>query len=501
MTHDRGEIIDYLTTNNFLSKYISKVQLSFPEEEGRNGFCLVDTPGVNPGDENAKDHIVQTQNVLREEADAAIVLFPSYQVYTQAFSDFLEENAKHLLADSIFIITKLDLVPNEKGKNKLLSFVKGQLSQNLGIEDATVYGCSAMYALSDFAASVQSKNVWTEQFEMMMREIFEELQIRRQRIVTEKTKEMLTNLINELREQIEKEQQILIESQKRFRKYTLANLEKEYDRLFSQYQKEILSIAHYLMEALTECIAESIEEAKTEVIGKLQDTYSVEGIQSYLDNGFKERIEVLEENSKEAAVSASELLHEKMNKEYADFSDKVEELLKNYQYQVGSFQQFMDTHSISNQSASLVSEGTASLTSAKSIQMESMLGTNRFWFSAGALLFFNIGGLIVSQLLRAVMFSSRKKKVIEQVELNLLSFRDESIKHGAELTQAYTNRFLNAARSLLQEYEEEYLSFFEKKERELNTFKRETAEKIKQNEKCCFKLEECRILLENGKIL
>lgn len=497
----RGEIIDYLTTNNFLSKYISKVQLSFPEEEGRNGFCLVDTPGVNPGDETVKDHIVQTQSVLREEADAAIILYPSYQVYTQAFSDFLEENAKHLLADSIFIITKLDLVPNEKEKNRILGFVKGQLRQNLGIEDAIIYGCSAMYALSDFSSKVQMKNVWTEQFEMMMREIFEELQIRRQRIVTEKTKEMLTKLINELREQIEKEQQILIESQKNFRKYTLSNLEKEYSRLFVPYRKEIYDIAHCFMDAFEEYTDESIEEVKKVVIGSIQDTGNTEELRFYLNNGFKKIMDELEEGFKEAVVEANESLYEDMNEEYTAFSDKVEKLLKKYQYQVGSYQQFVDTHSISNQGASLVLGENASLTSAKTIQMKSMSASNQFLFSAYALLLFNIGGLIASQLVRAVMFRSKKKKVIEQVESNLQKFRDEYIKHGAELTRAYTNRFLDAAGSLLQEYEEEYRSFFEEKERELNTFKRKTAEKIKQNEKCCFKLEECQILLENGKIL
>ena len=496
----RGEVIDYLTTNNFLSKYISKVQLSFQEEEGRNGFCLVDTPGVNPGDEDAKEHIVQTQSVLREEADAAIILFPSYQVYTKAFSDFLKENAKHLLADSIFIITKLDLIPNEKEKNKLFTFVKGQLRQNLGIEDATVYGCSAMYALSDFANKAQVKSVWTVQFEKMMQEIFEELQIRRQHIVAEKTKEMLTNLINELREQIENERQMLLESQKRFRKYTLSNLEKEYSRLFEPYRKNIYDIAHCFMEAFEEYTDESIEEVKKEVIGNLQDTHSVEEIRSYLNNGFKNTMDELEGNFKEEAVGASEALHEYMNEEYIDFSDKVEKLLKNYQYQVGNFQQFMDTHSVSDQDVSLALGESASLTSAKSIRMESMSYADRFLFSAFSLLLFNVGGWIVSQLALTVMFNRNKKKVIAQVESNLLNFRDEYIKHGEELTAAYTNRFLDAAGSLLQEYEDEYRSFFEKKERELKTAKRETEKKIERSEKCCLELEGCRILLENGKI-
>ncbi len=50
-----GEQIDYLTTTNALADRIKKIEIIFPIREGYWGFCLIDTPGVNPGDAASKN--------------------------------------------------------------------------------------------------------------------------------------------------------------------------------------------------------------------------------------------------------------------------------------------------------------------------------------------------------------------------------------------------------------------------------------------------------------
>ena len=78
-----GEIIDTLTTTNELINKILRVDLTFPERRGFENFCLIDTPGINPGGEESKEHILQTQKVLREDADAVIVLYSAKDAMTR----------------------------------------------------------------------------------------------------------------------------------------------------------------------------------------------------------------------------------------------------------------------------------------------------------------------------------------------------------------------------------------------------------------------------------
>lgn len=139
LPHEINKMVDYLTTTNKLAAKIEKIELSFPERDGFQNFCLIDTPGVNPGDDAAQYHIVQTQSVLRKEADAAIVLYPAKDAMSKDLERFISENAAHLMGDAIVLLTKMDIVPSEKEQEKILNRTKQLVAQRFNQSEPVVY--------------------------------------------------------------------------------------------------------------------------------------------------------------------------------------------------------------------------------------------------------------------------------------------------------------------------------------------------------------------------
>ena len=206
---ESGPLVDYLTTTTALLNHISKVRISFPTRQNLQGFTLIDTPGVNPGDEADAGHILSTQDVLRDEADAAIVLFPCYNAYTKDFSIFMEDNASHLMDDSIFILTKMDMVQNPKEQTQLVWFVRENLKKNFELKNPQVYACSAGMALEHYTGSAQESRIWADAFEEMTREIFVSLGDRRLHTAARRTSGLVLELMTDLTGAVEAQQKIL----------------------------------------------------------------------------------------------------------------------------------------------------------------------------------------------------------------------------------------------------------------------------------------------------
>lgn len=193
------QMIDAVTTDCSLSGRLRRVDVSFPYNASYEGICLIDTPGVNPGAEYAREHVRATQRVLSDEADAAIVLFPATQVFTETFRAFLEECTLRLLKNSIFIVTMADLAEQED-RQRLTWFVEENLKR-MGVEQPKVYSISARMALNIYAGGETSPESlrWAEAFEAVIDEIFRGVGRRRAQIIQQSVGEILNALIAEVR--------------------------------------------------------------------------------------------------------------------------------------------------------------------------------------------------------------------------------------------------------------------------------------------------------------
>lgn len=504
LPEDMGAMLDYLTTTNELTHIVSKISISFPRENGHNGFCIVDTPGVNPGNEEAADHIIKTQSVLREEADAAIVLFPSYCVYTRDFQEFLDQNAKHLLADSIFVVTKMDQVPSEKERDKLIHFVKGRLEQNFGLENPEVFGCSAGRALDYYAGHTDDKDPWADSFEQMLESIFGELTERRKRIVTEKTKKMMESLICELQVEIKRRQEALLKTKKNFAIYSYDNLKNEYKSGLVPYYQAIQIMVNKERKEM-ECI---IREKTDAVFDNLKmRVYSAMTLKR-----LKELIEVFQNEMKESGEVFEKLffvsmqrLNGKMNEKYEGLITAMQGLLKRYQYNVGEFETFaygkikIEAHK--NLPTGQLKGGSQTIPS----ELADWGAITDTFFAAFGDLF---GGLCVqvSVLTGAwggmylAVIRQQQKKIMAQIGEKIEEYVVTVMQQYDERAQRLQKRYNEAGERLLMEYTKEYKIFFEEKERQMEMFRIAIEAQIKKNEQRIAGLDELTQDVSNARM-
>lgn len=187
--------VAFLSANNALAGRLRRIAIRVSGFEGLRHICLIDTPGVNPGAKEAAFHAKRTQEVLREEADAAIILFQETQIFSGSFQRFLLENAGRFMDDAVFVITMMDLAAQEEREN-LMEYVRAQLRRTFGLEEPPVFGCCARAVLSGKDDS--ESRYWTASFDRMRKQLLWYLSENRERILRKQLARLLEHLIGEL---------------------------------------------------------------------------------------------------------------------------------------------------------------------------------------------------------------------------------------------------------------------------------------------------------------
>ncbi len=181
-------MLDYVTTNNELCARIQKVQVHFPKQKRYDSICMIDTPGVNPGQEGTEQHVLETQRIIIEAADMAVILFPATKVMGKSFTNFLEKYTAHLMQDAVFVITQMDMIPNWNEREKIIRFVEDRLQKTFELSKPLVYGSSAELALrykGDPRKFGEEEKIWSDRFDAMWDEILEQFCARKIRMLFE----------------------------------------------------------------------------------------------------------------------------------------------------------------------------------------------------------------------------------------------------------------------------------------------------------------------------
>lgn len=190
------DIITVLSTTNDFCNKIKSLMLCISSFPSLKKICIIDTPGVNPGASNTKEHVETTRNVLSEYADATIILFQAQHVYTNSFQTFLQENAGRFMSDAVFVITMLDLVEEEE-RTEIIEFVRRNLKEKFHLANPLVFGCSAKYALEE-SINNQEKRHWYMGFSKLRADVIRYMNERRGEIIHSQIQLLLGQLMEEL---------------------------------------------------------------------------------------------------------------------------------------------------------------------------------------------------------------------------------------------------------------------------------------------------------------
>ncbi len=317
-------LIDAVTTDNSLTGIVSKVTIEAPVDTQYKRICLIDTPGVNPGTEGTAEHVRVTQEVLRDAADAAIIMFPADQVYTASFGKFLEENASHLLKHSIFIITKCDIIRTEPELKNLADFVSYHLSQ-IGVADPEVHCISASYALDAYLDDAQNKiskddRMWKKRFETTIKTIFKELANRRSIIVHENVKNVLDQITYLLTESLSTKRKGLDKIREDLIKFSPENMKAECEELLKVCGIRMLEKKNARETSVSDVIGSAIENKRASAFNDIDGCNTKDSLSRYLD-GFN--------------AHAMSTVNSAISSHINGFNQSMDSIFSNYKQQLG----------------------------------------------------------------------------------------------------------------------------------------------------------------------
>lgn len=123
---------------------LGSLEVGHPSDFLEQGICILDTPGTNSLE---TWHEEVTKKTLRERTDACIVLTSADKPFPQTLCRFLEENLEDVLSTCIFVVTKMDLIP-EKQQAGLLSYIERSVKDAFSVSAPLVLPYSSVHVLS-----------------------------------------------------------------------------------------------------------------------------------------------------------------------------------------------------------------------------------------------------------------------------------------------------------------------------------------------------------------
>lgn len=188
-------LLQKVTSDSHSLKYVDRVEFFYPKETIGYKLCLIDTPGVNPGDEDTSEHRSITKSILKKDADAAIILFPATRVFTNDFEDFLMDNVANIMHRCAFVVTMMDLVEEDE-REEIIEFMKKMLITKFHIQNPQVFYCAARYATSNDMEDNKIK-YWNDIFYKMRDDLTKYIIDQRVIVIAEELTELLKVLLKE----------------------------------------------------------------------------------------------------------------------------------------------------------------------------------------------------------------------------------------------------------------------------------------------------------------
>ncbi|MBV4203544.1 dynamin family protein [Bacteroides salyersiae] len=233
-TNSLNEIIHVVTAEQQVAKHVVKLRIELKTKELPKNIVIIDTPGFNPGEINFDNHLKITEDVVVAVADMAIILMPSTQPMSATLVDFLEINIHRYIHRCVFIITKIDLIP-EYERESVYEYVKKQIRQ-LGVQSPRVYGISARAMLPVKNLPDSMKDIWPvyqEGFCSVEKDLWDNLGIYKEITIREHVYHLLKDLSNEIKDTIDGHTQKLQNTLQILRNNNIKRIEELTDDLYN----------------------------------------------------------------------------------------------------------------------------------------------------------------------------------------------------------------------------------------------------------------------------
>lgn len=117
-----------------IAQNLSALKIMIPSENLENIFRILDTPGIRSLD---SWHEEVTKSAILNLSDMSIILIDACKILPESFCSFISNNLEEILPQSIFVVTKIDAIPEEEHQ-MVKMFLESKIAQVFPVDNPLI---------------------------------------------------------------------------------------------------------------------------------------------------------------------------------------------------------------------------------------------------------------------------------------------------------------------------------------------------------------------------
>ena len=290
------------TADEGTAQNVDYVDVELPVDNAflKSGVAIVDTPGINSGNERHND---VTTRAIKEICDTALILFPANVPLSKYLADYIKENLMDVIGRCLLVMTQVDkLRPKERSSQ--LKYVVSRLKSSTGGIAGGAIGVAAYYALerddygkADEATVAQYRKDFAAACDTMRTAT---LSFKKAAILEKMLGFMNGSLLPMLRSVVEEKQSEMNERRLQLEQNQLIDMEK-----FIRKEKSVRARAFSRIEVMEDQVVETVSKVRQGFLDSMLDSiYGAEdrdGLKRAMDEGtIRRKLAELQEPFKES---------------------------------------------------------------------------------------------------------------------------------------------------------------------------------------------------------
>lgn len=290
------------TADEETAKGVDYVDVGLPVDNAflKSGVAIVDTPGINSGNERHND---VTTRAIKEICDTALILFPANVPLSKCLADYIKENLMDVIGRCLLVMTQVDkLRPKERSSQ--LKYVVSRLKSSTGGVAGGAIGVAAYYALerddygkADEATVTQYRKDFAAACDIMRTTT---LSFKKAAILEKMLGFMNGELLPMLKSVVEEKQSEMNARRLQLEQNQLIDMEK-----FIRKEKSVRARAFSRVEVMEDQVVETVSKVRQDFLdsmhSRIYDAEDRDGLKQAMDEGaIRRKLAGLQEPFKES---------------------------------------------------------------------------------------------------------------------------------------------------------------------------------------------------------
>lgn len=464
---DNRQFIHALTSQDEIAKFVTNLTITHSSSFLANQVVIIDTPGTNA---DKSEHGTITENVVRQEADLAVIVIPATIPLSQSLADFLGNALKPCLHRCIFVVSRMDAI-KPKEQCYLLQDLRSRLVDKLGISPPILHSCSAQVMLDMLHGEEnipEHLQIWSERFTALEKIIIDRLNRERVLSIAENIVRLLSQLFGQLDNHLRSQWDQHETRQVEIKKETIPNLSEFTTEQYNICERQLRNFISTYISMTVSCVdahKESVSnKIRTELFGVTNEDALAGFLKSQSENFLKEDqdnfqrdLKLLTQKLSADAIAVGKIFDQKFAEVYRRLQSIGGKLEANtnasYSFQVNTSNVVVSAQSLTQKLDS--SDGTKMGLGAAGGAM------------VGTILFPGVGtlvGLAVGSWASRFFMPSldeRKQRLWEQLKPGLDSYFDTVKAQTKEAAIVYTQSLETSLKQRIDAYIQKYKAVIE----------------------------------------